>query len=618
VMLTRSPASALTERDTLLLADVRNATGDRVFDDTLRLALAVNLEQAPFLRILPQDVVRGAVARAGRSPDERVVGPLALDVCRREGAAVMLAASIAPLGSRYAVGIEAVACGTGEEIGRAFEQAESKERVLTALERAATRIREKLGESRASLSLHNVPLVRATTPSLEALQALTLGDHFRDHAKPAEAFTFYRQATELDPAFALAWARRGAAAINVGALDDAIPAFRRAYLLRDRVSPPERFYIVAHYYRVVEADPEKAIEAYLAWKQMYPGSAIPPTNLASTYSSWMGQYDAALVEAREAVRLAPGSSLASTNLVVACLGSGRLDEAAAALTAAEGRGQDDRLTRGYRLTLALATDNRAALDLEMRRASGDPMATLLTVRLRALAATAGGRLREARQIWADALARAGETGSAALVAAVRLDQAEAEALLGEPREARVAVEAGLAADRGIATLLSAAIVFDLAGKSDRARAILDGVARQGVADAVLRRVWLPVAMALNAASQGQINDARRILNPVVRFERGNAFNLIPLGVRAIIERLAHRPGNAAAAFGDLVRLRALQPVSPWVPFARLSRARALRESGDPAESLAAYDAFLESWKGADSDAPILVAARRERAAIAPR
>ena len=158
-------------------------------------------------------------------------GPLALDVCRREGAAVLLAGSIAPLGSRYAIGLEAIACGSGEDIGRAIEEARSKEQVLATLERVATRMRRTLGESRASLSQHNVPLVRATTPSLEALQALTLGDYSRDHAKLPDAFALYRQATELDPDFALAWARRGAAAINVQFDAEVIPAFRRAYEL---------------------------------------------------------------------------------------------------------------------------------------------------------------------------------------------------------------------------------------------------------------------------------------------------------------------------------------------------------------------------------------------------
>ena len=617
-MLTRSPTSALTERETVLLADVSNATRDRVFDDALRLALAVNLEQAPFLRILPQEAVRAALVRAGRSPDERVVGPVALEACRREGAAVLLAGSIAPLGSRYAVGIEAIACATGESLGRALAQADDKEHVLAALEQAATRIRRRLGESRDSLRQHDVPLVRATTPSLEALEALTLGDVNRDHARLGEALALYRQATQLDSGFALAWARRGAAAWNLGLGEEAIPAFRRAYELRDRVSPPEGFYIAAHYYRLVEGDPQKAIEAYRSWKRMYPGSAVPPTNLASILSGMMGQYDAALPEAREAVRLAPYSSLAYRSLVLACRGSDRIAEARKVVAEATSRGVDDPIIHAQLLNLALIDGDRGALEREIHWASGDPMAALLTSRLRASADMAGGRLREARRVWLEALAKADEIGPARRVADVRLYQAEAEALVGDPRAARVAVEAGLSTDKQAATLVRSAIVFALVGDPARARALLDDAARQAVPDPASLRVWLPVADALVVAGLGRADDAVGILKPVARFERGSDFSLVPLGVRALVQRSARRPSDAAAAFEDLIRLRPIEPASPWVAFARLGLARALRESGDTARSLAAYDAFLDSWKDADPDAPMLKVARRERAAVTRR
>jgi DNA-binding winged helix-turn-helix (wHTH) protein/tetratricopeptide (TPR) repeat protein len=615
--LVRPPASVLTERDAVLLGDVNNMTGDRVFDGTLRLALAVHLEQAPFLRILPQDVVRAAVVRAGRPPDERVVGSLALDICRREGAAVLLAGSIGLLGSRYAVGVEALTCGTGEVVSRALEEAGDKEHVLEALERAATHIREDLGESRASLSQHNVPLAQATTPSFEALQALTLGDHARDHARPDEAIAFYRQATELDPVFAVAWARRGAAAMYLGLPGEAVPAFRRAYELRDRVSAQERFYIVAHYYRIVTADPERALETYQAWKQMYPGSAVAATNLASVLSSWMGQYDKALPEAREAVRLAPNSAVASSNLVIACLGSGRAAEAAAVLAEAASRGQNDRLTHQLRLTYALYDGNRESLDREIRWAAGDPAAALTALSLRASAAMAGGRLREGRALWSEAVAKAGQVGPAGRAAEVHLLQAEAEALVGDARAARTALSAGLAADTGVTTVISAALVHALVGDLARSRAILDD-ARQKVQGGALQRVWLPVAQALSASVSGRADEARTLLQPVSRFERGYAFGLVPLGVRAIVAERAHRSAEAAAAFENLVSLRAIVPASPWVPFARLGLARALRESGEATGSAAAYDAFLESWRGADPDAPLLAAARRERAALSPR
>jgi eukaryotic-like serine/threonine-protein kinase len=616
VLLTMSPPVAvLTERDTVLLADVSNATRDRVFDDALRLALAVELEQAPFLRILPQEAVRGALVRASRSPDERVIGPLALEVCRREGAAVLLAGSIASLGSRYVVGLEAIACSTGESLGRVMREAGSKERVLTALEQAASRIRQRLGESRDSLRQHDVPLARATTPSLEALKALSLGDFNRDHARLEEALALYRQATELDPQFALAWARLGVVAWNLTLREEALPALSRAYELRDRASQPERFYIEAHHYRFA-GDPQRTIETYRAWQRMYPGSPVPPTNLASTFSTLMGQYDAALREAHEAVRLAPYSSLAHRALITAYRGSGRIAEAKKAAAGAASHGVDDQLLHRELLNLALVEGDQAAIERESRWAAGSPVFALRALRMRAASAMARGRLGEARHLWLDAVAKAGEIGPARRVAEVRIYQAEAEALLGDARAARAALDAALAAERREMALVNSAILFGVIGEFDRARALLAEIDRLPAPDPAALRGFLPVARALAEAGLGHQEAALGLLRPVTPFEKAQDLELVPVGVRGLVARAAGRSSDAAAACDDLVALRAISPASPWVPFARLARARALLESGDAAGSRTAYDAFLESWKDADPDAPLLRAARRERAALA--
>jgi eukaryotic-like serine/threonine-protein kinase len=618
VFVTRTPARILSERDTVLLADIRNGTGDPIFDDTLRLALAVNLEQAPFLHILPQDVVRAAVVRTGRTPDERVVGPLALDVCRREGAAVLLAGSIALLGSRYAIGIEAIACESGDAIARALVEADRKDRVLQALEQAATRIRQKLGESHDSLRQHAVPLERATTPSLDALKALTLGDYNRDHARLAGALMLYRQATDLDPGFALAWARLGAVARNLGRGEETVPALRRAFALRDRVSQPERFYIEAHYRGMVEGNPDKAIEIYQAWKRMYPGSVIPPTNLSGLLSGMLGRYDEALAEAREAVRLAPGSSIAHRTVVRAHLGAGRIPEARRAIADAVNRGADDALTHRLLLNMALLDGDGAALQRETDWASREPMTALDASRRRASAVMSAGRLREARQLWSQAHAMASAIGPPRRVAETLLYQAEAEALVGDRQVARRSAEAAVAADPNPVTQATAAIVFALAGERARAGAILDDIARQPLSDPGPLIVSLPCARALVEAADGHGANALEIMQRISRFARGSDYALVPLGVSALIDLRGGRPANAAAAFRDLIQLRAIEPSSPWVAFARLELARALREAGDVAGSVAAYDAFLESWKHADPDVALLAVARRERAAVAPR
>ncbi len=376
----------LSQRDTVLLADVINTTGDAAFDHTLRLALAVHLGQAPFLRILPPTRVRAGLARMGRPHEQPVTGPLALELCRREGAAVLLAGSIARVGAHYVVGLEAVACSNGESIGRQLLEVESKDEVLGALGTAAGRVRRTLGESRESLSRYDVPIVEATTPSIEALNALSLGDIARDHARIAEALMHYRRATELDPQFALAWARRGAAAQSTGQMfgddrsgetDEIQICFRTAYELRDRVSEAERFYILGHYYRFVVADPEKAIESYRLWSRTYPGSTVPATNVASIYANTLGRYEEALADAREAARLAPSSSIANGMLIAAYRGTNRLTDAKQALNDAARHGAGDLSWHRLAFEMAFAERDKAAMVEQVRWATGDASAAMV-------------------------------------------------------------------------------------------------------------------------------------------------------------------------------------------------------------------------------------------------
>jgi tetratricopeptide (TPR) repeat protein len=253
-----------------------------------------------------------------------------------------------------------------------------------------------------------------------------------------------------------------------------------------------------------------------------------------------------------------------------------------------------------------------------RWASGNPSATVMMTQFRALAAASPGRLREARQLWSEAANAALQTGTPARQAGVRLREAETEALLGDPRRARLAAEAALAVDHAPGTMLSAAIVFALSGDPDRAGTLVekaDGEAEPGIGS---RFVWLPVARALVEAGSGRPDQAREMLRQAVRFERGRDFGLAPLGVRATLELSAGRPREAAATFRELLGLRAVVPTSPWVAFARLGLARALRDAGDVQSSRTAYDAVLDSMRQADADAPLLVAARRERAALGSR
>lgn len=622
-----TPTPVLSQRDTVLLADVTNTTGDPVFDQTLRLALAVHLGQAPFLRLLPAEQVRAALARMGRSHDQPLTGATALDLCRREAAAVLLAGSVAKVGSHYAVGIEAIACRSGESVGRELVEVESKDRVLAALGAAARRVRRTLGESRSSLRQYDVPIIQGTTRSLEALKALSLGDLSRDHAELNGALVFYRRATELDPEFALAWARRGAAARNVGqsvnearfgGLDEPTYSFTKAYDLRGRVSGPERFYILAHYYRFVAGDPERAVETYKTWKRMYPGSSVPPTNLAALYVNVFGQYDAALPEAQEAVRLSPYSSIATKALVLAYLGTNRAADARQALREAAGRGAADLVWHDLAFQVAFADRDAAGMEEQARWALGDAAAAAIITQQRARAASSEGRLREARQRWPEAAGAAAQSGRAAWHSAIKLAEAQTEAVLGDAPAARAAAAAAVALEQEAGTLLHAAISVAISGDVAGAGKLIEAAARHAKPGTCTNYVWRPMARALMEAGAGRREQALEILHTAAPYERGAEFGLAPMVVRASIQLAAGAGSEAAGTFREVLSLAAVAPTSPWVTYARLGLARALRDAGDIQGSRAAYDALIDWMRNGDVDAPLLVAAKRERAALQSR
>ena len=385
--------------------------------------------------------------------------------------------------------------------------------------------------------------------------------------------------------------------------------------MRDRASQPERFYIEAYYYARVEGNPQRAIEIYQAWRRMYPGSFVAATNLPAMLAGLMGDYEAAVPVARDALRLDRGSSPAYRNLVMSLLGSGRFDEARRAAAEALSRAPQDPLVHLGLLSLAFLDDDSAAIARETAWMSRDPVLTLLALRQRASGAMAAGRLAEARRLWAEALAKAGEVGSATRTSDTRLDQALAEALLGDPAAARAAAEAAIAGEKRPRAFAAAALVFALAGEPARADRLLDHAAGQPSPDAMTSLVSLPIGRAMVLAREGRAGEAVAILQPVTPFERGAEFLFAPLGVRALVMLAAGRPADARAAFLEIEKRRGIQPVSPWVAFARLGVARALQEAGDVEGSRAAYDAAIERVKDGDKDAPILLAARKERAAL---
>ncbi|HXR39969.1 MAG TPA: serine/threonine-protein kinase, partial [Terracidiphilus sp.] len=319
----------LTEKDSILLTDFVNTTGDPVFDGTLKKALAVDLEQSPFLNVFPEARVRQTLKFMGRTGDERVTTEIGREISQRNGIKAMLVGSIASLGSQYVVTLDAVSAATGDSLGQAQAQAGSKEQVLAALNDAAGKIRQRLGESLASIQKFDKPVQEATTSSLEALKAFTLGDAQRNRGGQLAAIPFYQRAIELDPNFAMAYARLGTMYGNIGQGDLLEQYQKKAFDLRDRTSERERLYITAHYYSDT-GQLEKGIAAYELYKQTYPRDSVPYNNLAAIYLP-LGQFDKALENAREAMRLDPDLANGYFTTAQAYASLGRVDESKATI-----------------------------------------------------------------------------------------------------------------------------------------------------------------------------------------------------------------------------------------------------------------------------------------------
>jgi serine/threonine protein kinase/tetratricopeptide (TPR) repeat protein len=319
-------SSALTQQDTIVLADFTNTTGDAVFDGTLRQALAVDLEQSPFLRVLPGARVRETLGFMGRSPDERLTTDLARDLCLRAGSKAMLAGSIANLGSQYVLTLNAVNCQSGDSLAQEQAEASSKEQVLGALGSAVSKMRSKLGESLASIQKFDTPIQQVTTSSLEALKAFAMGNAEFDHGRERESLPFYKGAVELDPNFAWVYARMGVVYTADGELEQAKESVRKAYELRDRVSEREKLYITDHYYDTVTGEMDKEIETLELYKRTYPNDSVPGNNLGVAYAL-MGDYEKSVASARDSMQVDPNSTNAHIGLSGAYFELGRFDEA---------------------------------------------------------------------------------------------------------------------------------------------------------------------------------------------------------------------------------------------------------------------------------------------------
>ena len=617
--LTSSVATApLTEKDTVVLADFDNKTGDAVFDDALKQALAVDLGQSPFLNILSERRVGETMQLMGRKPGDKITLDVAREICLRTGTKALLNGSISRLGTQYVIGLEAINCNTGDVLAKEQAEASSKESVLKTLDQVAISMRTKLGESLTSVQKFDVP-IEATTNSLDALKAFSMGVRVAREKGPAEAISFYKRAIELDPNFATAYALLGLNYSNLGQPTRAAQELEKAYQLRDRVSEREKLRISANYYYIVTGELEKEAQTYQLWVQSYPNDSVPHGNLGANYSA-LGQYDQALPELKKGIALAPDTVVGYQNIGLVYLALGQFDKAKAALDSAAALKLDAGSLHLMAYYLAFLQNDTAAMAQQVAWGAGkpgdeDPL-------LAAQSDTEGyyGRLAAARDFARRAVDSAVRADSKETAALWQANSALREAEFGNAAQARQAANAALSLSPGRDVKVLAAVVFARAGDIPHARALADELEKAYPTNTTLKLYWFPIVRAAIALGNQKPGDAIVALEAVAPYEYGEPppFQIGTIYAAYIRGEacLANRNGaGAAREFQKFLDHRGLAVNYPLASLAHLGLARAYVLSGDSAKAKAAYRDFLSLWKDADPDIPILKEAKTEYAKL---
>ena len=615
-LLHRQRASALTEKDSILLADFVNTTGDSVFDGTLKQALAVQLEQSPYLNVTPESRIREALKFMGRSSDERLTKDVAHEICLREGIKAMLTGSISSLGSHYVIDLDAVNVQTGDSIAREQAEAESKEAVLKTLDGAASNLRGKLGESVSSIKKFDTPLEQATTSSLEALQAFSQGQNAHQMLDDNGAVPHLKRAIELDPNFAMAYATLGVAYENLTQNTLSEQNLQKAFELKDRASEKERLYITAHYYDEFQRDIPKSIETYQQWISTYPRDNIALDNLSLRYDG-VGQYDKALTLASEAMRLYPKDRYAFQNVADSYMGLNRFDEARAVLDKAEAQGIN--LTAGQfsRFNLAFIQHDEAAMK-QVLDGSEQPVIKAILLMFKMESEYYGGKVRAARQTQTEALELSKRSGLNEFAASIVLFGPALEAEMGDSTVVHPGITKALSMAKDKDTREAAASIMARIGDAAGAEKLFADLAKEGPHDTMLNSAWIPIAHATEEIRRGNPARAVELLEAARPYELGSGPNACSYWINYIRGEAylkAHDGAKAAAEYQKILDHRGVDPVSPLYTLSSLGLGRAYALQGDSAKSRTAYQDFFGTWKDADPDVPIVKEAKTEYAKL---
>jgi len=615
-------AHALGQMDTIVLADFTNKTGDAIFDDTLRQGLAAQLQQSPFLSLVSEQRIQQTLRLMGQPADAKLTPATTANLCQRVGSKAYLSGSISALGSAYVIGVSATNCQTGDSLAQEQVTASGKENVLKALGEASTKLREKLGESLKTVERLDTPIEQATTPSLEALQAYSLGRKtMQAKGDYPGAVSLLKHSIELDPKFAMAHAMLGTAYHNLGEKRLSAESTRRAYELRSHVSEWEKFYIESHYYHFVTGDMEKARQAYELWGQIYPREWVPPTNLGVIYQG-LGQHEKSLSEFRQALALSPSDSLNYDNLLVTLVHLNKFDEARAVADDALSKSLDSANLRLHLYQLAFLKNDLLGMAQQVAWSSGKPGKENLMLYVEADTAAYYGKLAAAREFSRQAATSASHAGEKEMEAGCEAAAALREALYGNAVDARRHAVSTLASSNGRDAQYVVALALALTGDSGGGKALADDLVERFPDDTVVRFNYVPTLraqLALNSSENGA--KAVEALAAASPYELGvpgdDTFwaSLYPIYIRGQAFLAAHQGDQAAAEFQKIVDWRGVVASEPIGALAHLGLARAYALAGNTAKSRAAYESFFTLWKDADTDIPVLQQAKTEYSRI---
>jgi serine/threonine protein kinase/predicted Zn-dependent protease len=615
-------AHALTQADTIVLANFTNKTGDAVFDETLRQGLGAQLQQSPFLSLVSEQRIQQELRLMGVPPDGKLTPKIAGDLCQRVGSKAYLGGSISNIGSQYVIGVSAVNCQTGDYVAQEQVTANGKEAVLGALGTASTKLREQLGESLKTIQKLDTPIEQATTPSLEALQAYSMGRrNMMVKADYAAAVPLLERSIQLDPNFAMAYAILGTTYRNLGERTLAAENTGKSYNLRSHVSEWEKFYIESHYDDFVTGDLEKARKVYELWAQIYPREEVAPTNLGVVFQT-LGQHDKALVEFREVIRVSASDSIGYSNLVLGYTYLKRLDEASAAAQEAISKGFDSPALRINLYDLAFLKSDVPGMAEQVSWAAGKSGKESVMLVLESRTAAYQGRLSKARELSRQALTSAQHDSDKQLAADSEAATALCQALYGNGSEAKQRAAASLAELNGRDTQYFAALALAIAGDSTRAKTLTDDLDKRFPDDTIVRFNYLPTLRAqLALALPGNGAKATEALAAASPYELGvpgsNTIrtSLYPLYVRGEALLASHQGAPAAAEFQKILDWSGVALNEPIGALAHLGLARSYAMAGDTSKSRAAYNDFFTLWKDADQDIPVLIQAKSEYAKL---